>query len=387
MLILSLIISNFPLFKDKIDIIKFIKHNDIPFNSKTYSIARTRFLNGTLYTNDNKVLKKVKADISYEDTVELLVNSLFDGNCEAILIDTSYESVLNEEHSDKFKQMKLIEEVDIVENVNVLESDVDITKDPFAFYLSGIDTSGNVASKARSDVNIVVAVNPKTKNVLMINTPRDYYVTLHSKGKKDKLTHSGIFGIETSLATVGDIFDILHFFILLIFIFRNVFAILSVFLTPSSFTIFALGVSPYITAQIIIQLLQKDVLPALTELSKQGQYGRKKTEMATRYLTLLLGAVQAYGIIKTMENSNYITLNAAGSETVWLSYIYIVIVMMSGSMLVMWLGDQISVKGIGNGISMIIFAGIVARIPSGIRSVFTAVKAGNVSIITLIILL
>ena len=75
----------------------------------------------------------------------------------------------------------------------------------------------------------------------------------------------------------------------------------------SNFSVFALGVSPYITAQIIIQLLSKDVLPALTELSKQGQYGRKKIEMATRYLTLLLGAVQAYGIIRTMINSSYIS--------------------------------------------------------------------------------
>ena len=71
----------------------------------------------------------------------------------------------------------------------------------------------------------------------------------------------------------------------------------------SNFSVFALGVSPYITAQIIIQLLSKDVLPALTELSKQGEYGRKKIEMATRYLTLLLGAVQGYGIIKTMDRS------------------------------------------------------------------------------------
>ena len=140
--------------------------------------------------------------------------------------------------------------------------------------------------------------------------------------------------------------------------------------TLQSFSIFALGVSPYITAQIIVQLLSTDVLPALTELKRQGQYGRKKIEMATRYLTLLLGAVQAYGIIKTMENSSYITLNAAGTDMVWLSYIYIVIVMMSGSMLVMWLGDQISVKGIGNGISMIIFAGIVCSLPSQIITAF-----------------
>ncbi len=139
--------------------------------------------------------------------------------------------------------------------------------------------------------------------------------------------------------------------------------------TLQTFSIFALGVSPYITAQIIIQLLATDVLPALTELKRQGQTGRKKMEMATRYLTLMLGAVQAYGIIKTMESSSYITFDA-GSKP-WLMYIYIVIVMMAGSMLVMWLGDQISVKGIGNGISMIIFAGCVSSLPSQISTAFT----------------
>ena len=139
--------------------------------------------------------------------------------------------------------------------------------------------------------------------------------------------------------------------------------------TLQTFSIFALGVSPYITAQIIIQLLSTDVLPAMTELKRQGQYGRKKIEMATRYLTLLLGAVQAYGIIRTMENSDYITFVTADNE--WLTYIYIVLVMMAGSMLVMWLGDQISVKGIGNGISMIIFAGIVSSLPRQISTAFS----------------
>ncbi len=132
--------------------------------------------------------------------------------------------------------------------------------------------------------------------------------------------------------------------------------------TLQSFSIFALGVSPYITAQIIVQLLSTDVLPALSELKRQGQYGRKKIEMATRYLTLMLGGVQAYGIIKTMQASEYIHFETAQYE--WLTYIYIVIVLLAGTMLVMWLGDQISVKGIGNGISMIIFAGIVSSLPS-----------------------
>lgn len=139
--------------------------------------------------------------------------------------------------------------------------------------------------------------------------------------------------------------------------------------TLQSFSIFALGVSPYITAQIIVQLLATDVLPALSDLKHQGQYGRKKMEMATRYLTLMLGAVQAYGIVKTMESSSYITFEVAEQE--WLTYIYVVIILMAGSMLVMWLGDKISVNGIGNGISMIIFAGIVCSLPSQFSTAFT----------------
>lgn len=139
------------------------------------------------------------------------------------------------------------------------------------------------------------------------------------------------------------------------------------------FSIFALGVSPYITAQIIIQLLQKDVLPALTELSKQGQYGRKKTEMATRYLTLMLGAVQGYGIIKTMENSGYITVS---NPNFW-TYAYIVTVMLAGAMTVMWLGDQITEKGLGNGISMVIFAGIVRSLPVRIKRAFELFVIGR----------
>ena len=138
--------------------------------------------------------------------------------------------------------------------------------------------------------------------------------------------------------------------------------------TLQTFSIFALGVSPYITAQIIVELLATDVLPALSELRKQGQYGRKKMEYATRYLTLMLGAVQAYGIIKTMETSELVSFETGTYP--WLTYIYVVIVMLAGSMIVMWLGDQISVKGIGNGISMIIFAGIVCSLPTQIATAF-----------------
>ncbi len=136
----------------------------------------------------------------------------------------------------------------------------------------------------------------------------------------------------------------------------------------SNFSVFALGVSPYITAQIIIQLLSMDVLPALTELTKQGQYGRKKIEMATRYLALMLGAVQGYGIIQTAKNVSWISLTM---EENFFTYAYIVTVLVAGTMLVMWLGDQITDKGVGNGISIIIFAGIVVSLPNQITTAFS----------------
>ncbi len=144
----------------------------------------------------------------------------------------------------------------------------------------------------------------------------------------------------------------------------------------SNFSVFALGVSPYITAQIIVELLSKDVLPALTELSKQGEYGRKKKEQATRYLTLLLGAVQGYGIIKTMENSSYISITL--EKNFW-TYAYIVTVLLAGAMLTMWLGDQITEKGLGNGISVIIFAGCVRSLPTQISTAWGKWVVDNTS--------
>ena len=150
--------------------------------------------------------------------------------------------------------------------------------------------------------------------------------------------------------------------------------------TLQSFSIFALGVSPYITAQIIVELLATDVLPALTELKRQGQNGRKKLNLTTRYLTLLLGAVQAYGIIKTMESSNLITFSLNLPDNLaWIGYIYIIVIMMAGCMTVMWLGDQISEKGIGNGISMIIFAVIVSSLPSQLSSAW-GLWVGNIAL-------
>lgn len=133
-----------------------------------------------------------------------------------------------------------------------------------------------------------------------------------------------------------------------------------------NFSILALGVSPYITAQIIIQLLSMDVLPALTALTKEGETGRRKLDVVTRILSVVLGAVQAYGITVAVKNSDGISLV---DDSAW-GYTKIIIVMVAGTMIMTWLGDQITDKGIGNGISMMIFVGIISSLPSQISSAF-----------------
>ena len=139
-----------------------------------------------------------------------------------------------------------------------------------------------------------------------------------------------------------------------------------------SFSIFALGVSPYITASIIVQLLQMGVLPKLQELAEQGEAGRRKINEITRYLGLLLGAVQAYGMIVTLDNRGTFDFSAIFPDmsSKWPAYVYVIAIMLAGTMFVMWLSDQITQKGIGNGVSMIIFAGIVKEIPASYSQVW-----------------
>lgn len=132
-----------------------------------------------------------------------------------------------------------------------------------------------------------------------------------------------------------------------------------------SFSIFALGVGPYITASIIIQLLSMDVIPALTEMAKSGQTGKKSLDRITRYLAIVLAFVQSLSMIYVFDKSNSIILNPT-----LINYLYTAFVMAAGSMFLMWLGDQISVKGIGNGMSMIIFGGIVANLPFTFKNVY-----------------
>ena len=145
----------------------------------------------------------------------------------------------------------------------------------------------------------------------------------------------------------------------------------------SNFTIFALSITPYITASIILQLLTIAV-PSLERLAKEGEEGKKKIAQLTRYLTVILAFVQAIGLSVGLFRQALISTDL-------FSIIVIVLTLSAGTAFLMWLGEQINENGIGNGISLIIFAGIVSRIPSGIHTTWIKFQAGEVGLITIIV--
>ncbi len=150
----------------------------------------------------------------------------------------------------------------------------------------------------------------------------------------------------------------------------------------SRVTIFALGIMPYISASIIFQLLTV-VIPSLGKLAKEGESGRKRIVKYTRYATVAIGAIQSFGIAVGLEGM-------AGGQFIqnpgWSFRIMTMITLTSGTSFLMWLGEQITERGIGNGISLIIFAGIVARFPNAVFSTFSLVRAGELSIFFVLLL-
>ena len=130
-------------------------------------------------------------------------------------------------------------------------------------------------------------------------------------------------------------------------------------------SIFAMGVTPYITASIVIQLLSMDVIPYLTELAKSGQTGRLKLDKITRYLGVILSFVQAFTMVMGFDRSYGVMTNGGVA-----AYLYAATVLTAGTMFLLWIGDRISQFGIGNGISIIIFAGIVSNLPFNYAQVY-----------------
>ncbi|QTH42142.1 preprotein translocase subunit SecY [Cohnella sp. LGH] len=134
-----------------------------------------------------------------------------------------------------------------------------------------------------------------------------------------------------------------------------------------NFSIFALGITPYITASIIVQLLSMDVIPKFSEWQKEGENGKRKLAQITRYGTIVLGLIQAFataiGFNRMYSYEMVIDANVA-------TYLMIAIVLTAGTAFLMWLGEQVNEKGIGNGISILIFAAIVASLPKHIRDIY-----------------
>lgn len=137
-------------------------------------------------------------------------------------------------------------------------------------------------------------------------------------------------------------------------------------------SVFAMGVNPYITASIIVQLLSMDVIPAWTEWAKSGEKGRRKLEKTTRYFSLILGFVQAWALVYGFDRQYSILESSKIS-----SYLFTVVILTAGSMILLWLADQISTKGIGNGVSMIIFGGIVSNIPALLSQTWSVLVKGS----------
>lgn len=147
----------------------------------------------------------------------------------------------------------------------------------------------------------------------------------------------------------------------------------------SRVTVFAIGIMPYITASIVMQLFSM-VVPTLEQLKKEGESGKRKINQYTRYFTLALATLQSLGMARWLAGQ-HIALNPD-----FMFYVSAVLTLVTGTMFLMWLGEQITEKGVGNGISLIIFSGIVSNLPNALGSVFQQVKEGQMQPLSLIVI-
>lgn len=171
-------------------------------NNKTIGIYnKDEYIDNALDSLNNKIKYKTNK----YDYIDDAIADIYDGKLDALVINESLVELYKEEK--EFNLYKL-SEIKLNIKKDSVYKDVNVKKEAFTVYLSGIDTSGKVVSSARSDVNILAVVNPKQGKVLIVSTPRDYYVTLASKNAKDKLTHAGIYGIDESALTLGKLYDV-----------------------------------------------------------------------------------------------------------------------------------------------------------------------------------
>jgi preprotein translocase subunit SecY len=151
-------------------------------------------------------------------------------------------------------------------------------------------------------------------------------------------------------------------------------------------SIFALGIMPYISASIILQLLTV-VIPTLERIAKEGEAGRKKITQYTRYGTILLSVIQSLGIAYGLESMRSPSGVVIVPHPGWGFRLLTILTLTAGTALIMWLGEQISEKGVGNGISLIIFAGIVVRLPSAVAASYTLITTGELPLFLFLVII
>lgn len=147
------------------------------------------------------------------------------------------------------------------------------------------------------------------------------------------------------------------------------------------FSILTLGIMPYVTASIIVQLLTM-VFPALERLNKEGEVGRRKMNQYTRYLTVGLAVVQAFAIATTLESQTGVAGEAIVLNPGWGFRIMTAVTLTAGTIFLMWVGEQMTERGIGNGVSLIITAGIIARLPAALGNTFALIRSGELNLFT-----
>lgn len=157
---------------------------------------------------EDKLKKKVSVEFVNYDDVERLKNKFVERENDGLLIENSMLDMIQEDDEEFASKYKVIYDLAIDIETKDISKNVDIIKEPFSVYISGIDTYGKISSVSRSDVNMVISVNPKTHKVLITSIPRDYYVELAGKKEKDKLTHAGIYGADMSAQTIEKLLDI-----------------------------------------------------------------------------------------------------------------------------------------------------------------------------------
>ena len=159
----------------------------------------------------NNAVQRVENEINFDSVVgediSDLSNKLEDEEVDAIILEDAQLSIIEEENNEFYENIRVIWSTDVEIEIAEIGESVDVTRDSFNILISGIDTYGTITKVSRSDVNILVSVNPSTNKILLTSIPRDYYVLLPDFGEYDKLTHAGIYGIETSVRTIEKLLD------------------------------------------------------------------------------------------------------------------------------------------------------------------------------------